>query len=79
MMTTSIKKQLQKIEREVGMGYQIEYKQGYIYSKDGNKGQGSSLLLCHHYKVTKNNFHKCLVKICPRSVVIYLPVRSLVQ
>ena len=32
-------------------------------SKDGNKGQGSSLLLCHHYlkRLLKINF-KCLVK-----------------
>ena len=37
------KKQLQKIERKVGIEYQKEYKQGY--SKDGNKGQWSSLLL----------------------------------
>ena len=36
------KKQLQKIEKKVGMEYQKAYKQG---SKDGNKGQGSSLLL----------------------------------
>ena len=39
---TSIKKQLQKIERKVGMEYQKNTNKG---SKDGNKGQGSSLLL----------------------------------
>ena len=42
IILTSIKKQLQKIERKVGMEYQKAYKQG---SKDGNKGQGSFLLL----------------------------------
>ena len=25
-------------------------------SKDGNIGQGSSLLLCHHYKATQRQF-----------------------
>ena len=38
------KKQLQKIEKEVGMEYQKENGQGCT---DGNKGQGSSLLLLH--------------------------------
>ena len=33
-------------EKKVGIEYQKAYKQG---CKDGNKGQGSSLLLCHHY------------------------------
>ena len=46
---TSIKKkQLQKIEKKIGMEYQKAYM--YVYtnkgSKDGNKGQESSLLLC---------------------------------
>ena len=31
-------------------------------SKDGNKGQGSSLLLCHHYNATL----KCLVNKQPK-------------
>ena len=42
---TSIKKNNYKIERIVGMEYQKE-----------DKGQGSSLLLCHHYKVTQEQF-----------------------
>ena len=40
---TSIKKTIKKIERKVEMEYQKAHKQGY--SKDGNKGQGLSLLL----------------------------------
>ena len=39
---TSINKQLQQIEKEVGMEYQKEDKQGYVVTI---KGQGSSLLL----------------------------------
>ena len=35
------------------MEYQNAYKQG---SKDGNKGQGSSLLLCHHYMANQKKF-----------------------
>ena len=38
------KKQLQKIEKKVGMEYQKAYNTNKG-SKDGNKGQGSSLLL----------------------------------
>ena len=38
------KKQLQKIERKVGIEYQKEYNTNKG-SKDGNKGQGLSLLL----------------------------------
>ena len=36
--------------------------------KDGNKGQGSSLLLCHYYlkKLLKINF-KCLVTKQPKA------------
>ena len=42
------KKQLQKFEKQVGMEYQkalYETRTSYKGSKDGNKGQGSSLLL----------------------------------
>ena len=37
-------------------------------SKDGNKGQGLSLLLCHHYlkRLLKINF-KCLVTEQPKT------------
>ena len=39
-----------------------------VPTKDGNKGQGSSLLLCHHYKATQNNL-KCLpVNHLPRNI-----------
>ena len=45
------------------MEYQKAYNKG---SKDGNKGQGSSLLLCHHYKATQDNL-KCLVNKQPKT------------
>ena len=35
-------------------------------SKDGNRGQGSFLLLCHHYKAIKNNF-KCITNKQPKT------------
>ena len=66
-ITSSYKKQLQKIERKVGWSTKKNTNKG---SKDGNKGQGSSLLLyvfslwlplfTRHLKLILSNlFHTC--------------------